>query len=199
MNSNLKLNWDADRSRGLVLGGILVAALLGFEVFNFDTTKYALLNLFGGQRFVGLEWAGILAFAFCGIDFAGLIRLFTPEQGLDEPKEIWLLTGAWLLGATMNAIMTWYAVSVAVAGRNVGTTLVPSADILYYAPIFVAILVWLTRILFIGSISVAGDRMFHGQGSRGSRPRRAPRGANGRARRNRANRESYQEDFFSEG
>jgi len=35
-------------------------------------------------------------------------RLFTPEQGRDEPAEVWYLFGAWLLAAAMNAILTWW-------------------------------------------------------------------------------------------
>lgn len=203
MNNKFKLNWNLTESRGLLLGGILITALIGFEIFNYDTTRYALLNLVGGLQFVGLEWGGILAFAFCGIDFAGLIRLFTPEQGMDEPKEIWLLTGAWLIGATMNAMMTWYAVSVAIAGRQVGTTLVTTADMLTYAPIFVAVLVWLTRILFIGSISVAADKMLHQPARTRSRPRssprRAPLRANGRyaTHRTQAGQDNFREEFFN--
>ncbi|MCA9927911.1 MAG: hypothetical protein KC419_05525 [Anaerolineales bacterium] len=180
MRKLMSVRWNAREGRGILLGGILVAALVGFEIFNFDTTKFALQSLFGSRRFVGMEWAAILAFSFCGIDFAGLIRLFTPEQGVNEPKEVWLLTGAWLLGATMNAVMTWYAVSVAIAGRELGTVVVTSADVLLYAPVFVAVLVWLTRILFIGSISVAGDRMLH-SGRAAAMPRRAPIRANGQS------------------
>jgi hypothetical protein len=69
-----------------IMGAILVVALLAFELFNFDTTRYALSNLLGDVRFVGISWASILATAFCAIDFAGLARLFTPEQGRDEPQ-----------------------------------------------------------------------------------------------------------------
>jgi phage FluMu gp28-like protein len=43
---------------------------------------------------------------FCGIDFAGIARLFTPEQGRDEPAEVWYLFGAWILAAAMNATLT---------------------------------------------------------------------------------------------
>ena len=93
------------------VGLILIVALIAFEIFNFDTTKYALHNLIGDVRFVGMQWAAILAVAFCAIDFAGLVRLFTPERGLDEPKEVWYLMGAWLLGATMNAVMTWWVMA----------------------------------------------------------------------------------------
>jgi hypothetical protein len=163
------------KGRGTALALILTAALIGFEVFNFDTTKYALMNLMGGIRFLGIEWSAILAFTFCGIDFTGLVRLFTPEQAMkDEPKEVWLLTGAWLLGASMNAVMTWYAVSLAITARSVGTAVIARDTVIQYAPSFVALLVWLTRILFIGSISVTADRALHGSGARRNLPRGQP-------------------------
>ena len=89
-------------SRQMAIGVILIVALLAFELFNFDTTQFALESLLGDIRFLGLSWATILAIAFCAIDFAGLARLFTPERGSDEPKEIWYLTGAWLLGTSIG-------------------------------------------------------------------------------------------------
>ncbi len=142
------------------IGFILVIALVSFEIFNFDTTKFALHSLIGDVRFLGLEWAAILAIAFCSIDFAGLVRLFTPERGQDEPKEVWYLMGAWLLGATMNAVMTWWAISVTLLNHNLGNEVLSRDQLLLYVPIFVAVLVWLTRILFIGAFSVAGEHIF---------------------------------------
>lgn len=196
---------------GVVITVILIAALVGFEIFNFDTTRYALLNLFSGLRFAGMEWATILAFAFCSIDFAGLIRMFTPEQGRDEPKEVWLLLGAWFLGATMNAVMTWYAVALAINGRLLGASLISYSDMLFYAPIFVAILVWLTRILFIGAISITMDKLLHGA-TTGRRPARRGQGLRGQPLRGQPLRqqavrqptasqsngemETFEEDFF---
>ncbi|MCP4420840.1 MAG: hypothetical protein GY805_29875 [Chloroflexi bacterium] len=142
------------------IGFILVVALISFEIFNFDTTKFALNSLIGDVRFLGLQWAAILAIAFCSIDFAGLVRLFTPERGQDEPKEVWYLMGAWLLGATMNAVMTWWAISVTLLNHNLGNEVLSREQLLLYVPIFVAVLVWLTRILFIGAFSVAGEHIF---------------------------------------
>lgn len=103
-----------------LIGLILVVALLAFELFNFDSTRYALNNLLGSVNFLGVSWAAILAVAFCAIDFAGLARLFTPQRGAEEPREVWYLTGAWLLGATMNAIMTWWAVSLTLLNHDFG-------------------------------------------------------------------------------
>lgn len=163
------------RPKQLFIAGILLLALIAFELFNFDTTRFALENLLGGVLFLGIGWATILAIAFCGIDLAGLVRLFTPQQGKDEPREVWYLMGAWLLGATMNAVMTWWAVSVTLLNNNFGNEVLSREQLLRYVPIFVAVLVWLTRILFIGSLSMAGDHLF-GQRTarRDSRPAASP-------------------------
>jgi hypothetical protein len=143
-----------------IMGLILVVALLAFELFNFDTTRFALDNLLGDVRFAGVGWATILAIAFCAIDFAGLARLFTPERGQDEPTAVHYLMGAWLLGATMNAIMTWWAISLTLLSHDFGNEVLSREQLLRWVPFFVATLVWLTRILFIGAISVASDYMF---------------------------------------
>lgn len=145
-----------------IMGIILVVALVAFELFNFDTTRYALGNLLGDVRFAGIGWATILAIAFCAIDFAGLARLFTPERGKDEPTAVWYLMGAWLLGATMNAVMTWWAISLTLLTHEFGNEVLSREQLLRWVPFFVAMLVWLTRILFIGAISVAGEYMFAG-------------------------------------
>ena len=160
--------------RTAVIGIILIVALFAFEIFNFDTTRYALLNLLGDVQFMGMHWAAILAIAFCAIDFAGLVRLFTPEQGADEPKEVWYLMGAWLLGATMNAVMTWWAVSLTLLNHDFGNEVLGREQLLRWVPIFVAVLVWLTRILFIGAFSVAGEHIFDFGGKNKSVPTAKP-------------------------
>ena len=152
-------------SRKAVVGIILVVALVAFEVFNFDTTRFALNSILGEVAFLGVTWATILAIAFCAIDFAGLARLFTPERGGEEPKEVWYLMGAWLLGATMNAVMTWWAVSLTLLSHEFGNEVLGRETLLKLVPVFVAALVLLTRILFIGAFSVAGEHIFDLAGS----------------------------------
>ena len=147
-------------SRKTVIGILLVVALIAFEIFNFDTTRFALNNVLGEIAFFGVTWATILAIAFCAIDFAGLARLFTSERGAEEPKAVWYLMGAWLLGATMNAIMTWWAVSLTLLSHDFGNEVLGRETLLAVVPIFVAALVLLTRILFIGAFSVAGEHLF---------------------------------------
>jgi hypothetical protein len=147
--------------RGFLFGLLIVTALLAFELFNYSTTDFALSDLLGDLTFLSVRWATILSIAFCGIDFAGIARLFTPEQGADEPHEVWYLFGAWMLAATMNAMLTWWGVSIALLNhQSLGNAVVERATLLKVVPIFVAVMVWLIRVLIIGTISVAGDRLF---------------------------------------
>ena len=148
--------------RGFVFGGILLLALLAFEIFNYSTTDFALTDLLGADlRFAGLRWATILSIAFCGMDFAGIARLFTPQVGRDEPAEVWYLFGAWLLAAAMNAILTWWGVAVAVRSHSaLADTLMSEKMLTNTVPVFVAFMVWVIRVLIIGTFSMAGDRLF---------------------------------------
>ena len=148
-------------SRGLIFGALIIGALVAFEIFNYTTTDFALRDLLGDLRFMGLRWATILAIAFCGIDFAGLARLFTPERGGGEPKEVWYLFGAWLLAAAMNAMLTWWGVAIAVLNHeSLGGAVLSRETMLKVVPIFVAIMVWVIRVLIIGTFSVNGSRLF---------------------------------------
>lgn len=147
--------------RGTLFGVLIITALIAFEIFNYSSTDFALADLLGELSFWGLRWSTILTVAFCGIDFAGIARLFTPEQGEDEPAEVWYLFGAWLLAATMNAMLTWWGVSIAILNHeSLGSAVVARETLLKVVPVFVAILVWLIRVLIIGTFSVAGDMLF---------------------------------------
>jgi hypothetical protein len=147
--------------RGAIFGGILIVALLSFELFNFGTTSFALQDVLGDLTFAGIQWSTMLALAFCGIDFAGIARLFTPEQGSDEPAEVWYLFWAWLLAAGFNASLTWWGVSVAMLDHNArGSALVGQSAMTNVIPVMVAGMVWLIRVLIIGTFSVAGERLF---------------------------------------
>ena len=149
---------------GIIFGLIILAALVAFEVFNFSTTDFALKDLLGDLSFAGIRWATILAVAFCSIDFAGIARLFAPYPNGEEPGEAWYLFGAWFLAATMNAILTWWGVSLAIANHALRSTTVVDPDLLTTAvPVFVALMVWVIRILVIGSLTVASRRLLEGE------------------------------------
>ncbi|HEY2980984.1 MAG TPA: hypothetical protein VGJ22_07385 [Anaerolineales bacterium] len=131
-------------NRGATWGLMIVGALLAFELFNFSTTQFALTDVLGT------------------LTFAGIARIFTPEQGRDEPAEVWYLFGAWLLAAGFNATLTWWGVSIAIANHtSLGEgAVISSATMLKVVPVFVAVMVWLIRVLIIGTFSLAGDRLF---------------------------------------
>ncbi len=136
------------------------SALVFFEIFNFSTTDFALRDLLGGSSFAGIPWATILSLAFCGIDFAGVARLLSPRQVKTEPKESWYLFGAWLIAATMNTVLTWWGVSLAIVNHSTASSAVVAPNtLLKVVPVFVAIMVWVIRILIIGSFSYTLDRL----------------------------------------
>lgn len=138
-----------------------IGALLAFEIFNFSTTEFALTDLLGELRFTGLRWSTILALAFCGMDFAGIVRLFSPDHDRRDPMSRWYLLGSWLLAATMNALLTWWAVSLALLNhQGLGNEILGRESLLSGVPLFVAVLVWLIRVLMIGSFTLAGRRLF---------------------------------------
>src|SRR4030042_136412 len=162
-------------SRGLFFGLLILGALIAFEIFNYSTTDYALTDLLGDLRFTNVRWATILAIAFCGIDFAGIARLFTPERGEGEPKEVWYLFGAWLLAATMNAMLTYWGVAIAILNHtSLGGSVISQETIIKVGPVFVPIMVCVIRVLIIGSFSVAGNRLFS-QSESSQQVRQAPR------------------------
>jgi hypothetical protein len=164
-NTHVNANYPEALSKlkpNLAFVVMIFGALVAFEIFNYSTTDHALRDLLGNLSFAGIYWSTILALAFCGIDFAGIARLFTPEQGTDEPKEVWYLFGAWLLAATMNAVLTWWGVSMAVANHTLqSSTVIDPKMVNTVVPLFVAIMVWVIRILIIGSLSLAMDRLLH--------------------------------------
>jgi len=155
-------------NRGAAWGLMIIGALAAFEIFNFSTTQFALTDVLGNLAFAGMRWASILAIAFCGMDFAGIARIFTPEQGADEPREVYYLFGAWLLAAIFNAMLTWWGVSVAIVNHasQSGGAIISNETMTKIVPIFVAAMILLIRVLIIGTFSIAGDRLFSMQSQR---------------------------------
>jgi hypothetical protein len=132
---------------------IIIAALVAFEVFNFSTTDFALRGMFGSQSAVGMSWSTILALAFCGMDFAGIARLLAPRGAETESRDTWFLLGAWVLAAAMNAGLTWWGISIAVYNQPVDIALILDPMTFVTAvPVLVAVMVWVIRILIIGTL-----------------------------------------------
>jgi hypothetical protein len=163
----------AGLTRGAAWGVMILGALAAFEVFNFSTTEYALGDLLGALSFAGIPWATVLAVAFCSIDFAGIARIFTPGETSEGAGEVWFLFGAWLLAASFNAALTWWGVSIAIINQaNSGDAgLIGGKAVTTVVPVFVAAMVWLIRVLIIGTFSAAGDRLFSTAAGDSPRPR----------------------------
>jgi hypothetical protein len=151
--------------RKIAVASLIISATALFEAFNYSTTQHALGDAFGDLGFLGIPLATILALAFCGIDFAGIARLFSPDdRAADGRMEGMYLLGAWLLAGLMNATMTWWSVTEALLGRqNLGNEILARQDIILYVPIVVAGAVWLIRILLIGTLTLAGDKVLGGK------------------------------------
>ena len=158
-----QFNWSTSIQRNLVWGLLIAGALIAFEAFNYSTTEFAMRDLLGDLSFGGLSWATILALAFCSIDFAGIAHMFSNGTNLRAKQglEVWYLFAAWLLAATMNAILTWWGVSVAVLNHgSLGNAILGREALLQVVPAFVAVLVWVIRVLVIGTLITAGSKLF---------------------------------------
>jgi hypothetical protein len=141
---------------------IIIAALVAFEVFNFSTTDFALRGMFGSQSAVGMSWSTILALAFCGMDFAGIARLLAPRGAETESRDTWFLLGAWVLAAAMNAGLTWWGISIAVYNQPVDIALILDPMTFVTAvPVLVAVMVWVIRILIIGTLVSSLNKAFY--------------------------------------
>jgi hypothetical protein len=146
--------------KGMVYVLIFILALIAFEAFNFSTTDFALSDMLGDLRFGGIRWATLLSLAFCGIDFAGIARLFAPQTSKEDPQKMWFMFGAWFLTATMNAILTWWGVVLAMQTHLVMSAAVVNASfVTRMVPIFIALMVWVTRILLVGTLSRKGGKL----------------------------------------
>jgi len=147
-----------------VYSGIIILALIAFEAFNYSTTAYALRDLLGNMRFVGIRWATLMALAFCALDFAGIARLVTQRGRQESQKEAWYLFSAWLLAAAFNAALTWWGVSLALTNHSARSASVNQVqNLVTIIPVVVAIMVWVIRILIIGMLTSALER---GKGKR---------------------------------
>jgi hypothetical protein len=148
--------------RGFLYIFIFILALVAFEAFNFSTTDFALSDVLGDLRFAGIRWATLLSIAFCSIEFAGIARLFAPQNENESKRSVWFMFGAWILAATMNAILTWWGIVMAMQTHSVLSAGVMDNEFVSdVVPIFIALMVWVIRILLIGTLSKKGERMLN--------------------------------------
>lgn len=144
---------------GFILGGLIIGGMLFFEGSNYISTNVALVDILGGMALFGIRWSTMLSLAFCFVDFAGIARIFTPEQGREEPTWVWYLFAAWFMAAAFDALLTWWSVNVAIynsQSRYIAT--VPALRTIF--PIGVALGELAIRISLINVVASTGERIF---------------------------------------
>lgn len=150
-------------NRAMIFGLILVIAALAMELSNYLSTRIALDDIMGfaAMSIFGyiVRWSAVLSVGFVLVDIAGLARIFTPETGRHEPKEVWILFAVWLFAAIADAVLTWWSVSLAMMAS-------PSAMSFRYpafnqvVPVAVAVTELGIRVSLINTLAVWGDRLF---------------------------------------
>ena len=137
---------------------VIVMALAAFEVFNFSTTDFALQDILGSTGTGLLPWATMLSLAFCGMDIAGIARILTTQNGEEQDKSSWYLLGAWALAAAMNTGLTWWGISVVIYNQPVhAVMIVDPMTYVTFVPVLCAVMVWVIRVLIIGSLVSSFD------------------------------------------
>lgn len=138
---------------------ILGLAIFAFEVFNFDTTRAALTDIFGTREAIlTLSIASWLALGACGLDVGGMVRVFTEEVSFKrEAREIKLITGAWIVASLFNAFFTFWVTIGAL--ESPGAT-IPRylAGTEVYIALGVSLFVWLVRLLLVGGFAEIADK-----------------------------------------
>jgi hypothetical protein len=136
---------------GSVYTLVIVLALAAFEIFNFSVTHFALRDMLGDYGTGMLTWPLILALAFCAMDIAGIASILSSSEEADRSG--WYLLGAWVLAAAMNAGLTWWGISVAIYNQPVhDVVLVDPMTYVTLVPVLVAVMVWVIRVLIVGSL-----------------------------------------------
>ena len=145
------------RSNSLYVA-VIILALAALEIFNFSTTDFALRDILGNQGGGLLTWSTILSLAFCGMDIAGIAKILASPKEDTGTRSGWYLLGAWVLAAAMNTGLTWWGISVTIYNQPVPAVMI--IDPMTYVtvvPVLVAVMVWVIRILIIGTLVTSFD------------------------------------------
>ncbi len=145
------------RSNSLYMA-VIILALAAFELFNFSTTDFALRDILGNQGSGTLAWSTILSLAFCGMGIAGIAKILASPQEDAGNRSSWYLLGAWVLAAAMNAGLTWWGISVTIYNQPAHAVMI--IDPMTYVtvvPVIVAVMVWVIRVLIIGTLVTSFD------------------------------------------
>jgi hypothetical protein len=143
--------------KSAILGLLIFLGLAAFDVFNFATTRDALSSIITATLLnIPLSWP--LAVAFCAIDLGGIASVFTKEKGFREPWYVWMLGAGWIIASIANSGLTFMAIRMGMASAPImHNPLIPADIAIKWVPILLASVIWLIRVMIIGSIIVADN------------------------------------------
>ncbi len=138
----------------LMVGLMMAGGWLALEWFNYSASQYALTTLFGNLTADGMSWGMLLALGLWLVDLSGLLYLSIPHER--EKPGFWYVLVAWLLASGANALLKWWAVTLALMASPLAqpgsprTALVNA--VLPYIPTAVAFLIWTGRVLLVSTM-----------------------------------------------
>jgi hypothetical protein len=125
----------------------IIIAFMLFEIFSFSASYKALEGLWNMS-----SWSFLLAFAFCGVDLGGLLKMWVEGAPDEEAHSPWLFS-AWLLSALGDTYLTYLALHSGQA-VNEGHILIQSGvltlkTVQVTIPVIVSILTWLIQVALV--------------------------------------------------
>lgn len=138
----------------LVVGLMMAGGWLALEWFNYSASQYALTTLFGNLTADGVTWGMLLALGLWLVDLSGLLYLSIPHER--EKPGFWYVLVAWLLASGANALLKWWAVTLALMASPLTQSGTPRTALVNtmmpYIPTATAFLVWTGRVLLVSTM-----------------------------------------------
>ncbi len=138
----------------LVIGLMMAGGWLALEWFNYSASQYALTMLFGNLTADGVTWGMLLALGLWLVDLSGLLYLSIPTER--EKPGFWYVLVAWLLASGANALLKWWAVTLALMASPLAQSDAPRTALVNttmpYIPTATAFLVWTGRVLLVSTL-----------------------------------------------
>lgn len=146
--------WSTEIGVPLIVGLMMTGGWLMLEWFNYSASQYAMTTLFGDRMADGIAWGTLLALGLWLVDLSGLLYLSIPNER--EKPGFWYVLIAWLLASGANALLKWWAVTLALMASPLAQPETPRAALVNalmpYIPTATAFLVWTGRVLLISTI-----------------------------------------------
>lgn len=138
--------YDETKGRSALGFIVFLAALVALEVFNVGTSYAALKHFLHGAKVAGVSWATMLTVGFYIPDVGGMYALVT---GVTRRR--WWVFGTWAVAATINIVLSWYALRVGALAMGGALASMPEADtlaiaavagVLRFATLAMAFIIW---------------------------------------------------------